>query len=184
MPSHPGAARSDAALLSAHAAGDRRAFEELFARHRLHLYRVARRRSRSVQDADDAVQEAMLSAHRSAGSFRQDAAVSSWLYRIVANACHDGLRRNAIRPTVALSEDTCGPVPDRVGQLDTAIVVRQALSRLPADQRAAVLAVDLHGYSVAEAAALLQVAEGTVKSRRARARARLAVLLAGLSATA
>ena len=53
--------------------------------------------------------------------------------------------------------------------------------RLPAGQRAAVLAVDMLGYSVSEAAALLGVAEGTVKSRRARARARLAVLLAHLA---
>ena len=123
--------RSDRTLLSAHAAGDRYAFEELLARHRARLHGLARRRSRSPEDADDILQDALLSAHRTAGAFRHDAAVGSWLHRIVVK------------------------------------------------QRAAVIAVDMHGYSVADAAALLDVAQGTVKSRCARARARLAVLLRG-----
>ena len=175
---------TDADLLCAHAAGDRHAFEELFRRHAPRLYRVARRRSLTAEDAADAVQEAMLSAHRGAGSFRYDASVGSWLHRIVVNACQDRLRRNAIRPTTTLADDDCMPVADRTAALDTALLVRQALLRLPVDQRSAVVAVDMQGYSVADAAALLNVAEGTIKSRRARARARLAVLLAGLSPAA
>ena len=169
--------RSDGELLCAHVAGDRYAFEELFQRHRARLYRVARRRSRTAEDAADAVQDAMLSAHRAARSFRNDAPVSSWLNRIVVNACRDRLRRNAIRPTVALADDELGPVADPTGRLETALVVRQALLRLPPEQRSAVVAVDMHGYSVADAAALLEVAEGTVKSRCARGRARLASAL-------
>lgn len=183
MPSLP-AALSDTDLLTAHAAGDRHAFEELFRRHRPRLYRAARRRGLTDEDAEDAVQEAMLSAHRAAGSFRHDAAVASWLYRIVINACRDRLRRNAIRPTTALADDDCVPVADRTAALETALVVRQALLRLPAGQRNAVVAVDMQGYSVADAAALLNVAEGTVKSRCARGRARLAVLLCALSPAA
>lgn len=174
----PRSDRSDADLLSAHAAGDGRAFEELFGRHRAQLYRLARRRSMTPEDADDAVQEALLSVHRSAGSFRHDASVGSWLHRIVVNSCRDRLRRNAIRPTAPLAEQDCRPVPDRTGQVDTALVVHQALLRLPPTQRAAVVAVDMHGYSVADAAVLLDIAEGTVKSRCARGRARLAALLA------
>lgn len=173
----PGSVRTDADLLCAHIAGDRYAFEELFGRHRTRLYRLARRRSQTIEDADDAVQEAMLSAHRGARSFRNDAAVSSWLHLIVMNACRDRLRRNAIRPTTPLGEEAYVPVADRAAEVETAIVVRQALMQLPASQRAAVVAVDMHGYSVADAAALLDIAEGTVKSRCARARARLAVLL-------
>jgi len=169
--------RSDADLLSAHLARDSLAFAELFGRHRIQLYRLARRRSQSAEDADDAVQEAMLAAHRGAGSFRNDAAVSSWLYRIVVNTCRDRLRRNAIRPTIPLTDDTVVSVCDRTSEVETAIVVRQALLQLPPTQRSAVVAVDMHGYSVADTAALLKVAEGTVKSRCARARARLAVLL-------
>lgn len=168
-------ARSDRELLSAHIAGDRYAFEELFRRHRAELYRLARRRSHTAEDAHDAIQDAMLSAHCAARSFRNDAPVSNWLTRIVLNACRDRLRRNIIRPTITLTIDV--PAPDPIAEAETGLIVRQALSRLPAAQRQAVVAVDMHGYSVADAAALFDVAEGTVKSRCARARARLAVLL-------
>ena len=177
VPSYSGANRSDGELLYAHIAGDRYAFEELFRRHSARLYRLARRRSHTAEDACDALQDAMLCAHRAAGSFRHDAPVSNWLCRIVVNACRDRMRRNAIRPTVMLTPENCPPVADRTGQLETALLVRQALLRLPAAQRDAVVAVDMHGYSVADAAALFDVAEGTVKSRCARGRARLAVLL-------
>jgi RNA polymerase sigma-70 factor, ECF subfamily len=166
---------SDAELLAAHVAGDRYAFEELFYRHHRQLHRVARLTSRSREDAEDALQDAMLSAHRSAGSFRHDAAVSSWLYRIVINACLDRLRRNKAHPTTGL--DDVYPITDRTGQVETAIAVQRALMRLPIEQRAAVVAVDMHGYSVADTARMLDVAEGTVKSRCARARARLAMIL-------
>lgn len=170
--------RSDGELLRAHIAGDRDAFGELFGRHRDQLYRVARRRSRTPEDAHDAVQDAMLSAHRGARSFRHDAAVGNWLTLIVVNSCRDRLRRNSVRPTVLLVPEECPPVADGTGRVETALVVRQALQRLPAQQRDAVVAIDMHGYSVADAAALLEVAEGTVKSRCARGRARLARLLA------
>jgi RNA polymerase sigma-70 factor, ECF subfamily len=174
--------RSDAELLAAHVAGDPYAFEELFYRHHRQLHRVARLTSRSAEDAEDALQEAMASAHRGAGSFRQDAAVSSWLHRIVVNACLDRLRRNKSHLTVAL--DDVYPVADRTAQIDTAIAVQRALMRLPVEQRAAVVAVDMHGYSVADTAAMLGVAEGTVKSRCARARARLAAILGYLETDA
>jgi RNA polymerase sigma-70 factor, ECF subfamily len=166
---------SDAELLAAHVAGDRYAFEELFYRHHRQLHRLARLTSSCPEDAADALQDAMLSAHRSAGAFRHDAAVGSWLHRIVVNACLDRLRRNRTRPTVAL--DDVYPVADRTAQVETAIAVHRALMRLPVEQRAAVVAVDMHGYSVADTARLLGVAEGTVKSRCARARARLAAIL-------
>ena len=170
-----GEGRSDAELLAAHVAGDPYAFEELFYRHHRQLHRVARLTSRSAEDAEDALQDAMASAHRGAGSFRQDAAVSSWLHRIVVNACLDRLRRNKTHLTIAL--DDVYPVADRTAQVETAIAVHRALLRLPVEQRAAVVAVDMHGYSVADTAAMLGVAEGTVKSRCARARARLAAIL-------
>ena len=160
--------RSDAELLAAHVGGDRYAFEELFYRHRRRLHQLARLTTRNPEDADDALQDAMLSAHRSAGSFRHDAAVSSWLYRIVVNACLDRLRRNRTHATIAL--DDLYPVADRTGQVETAIAVQRALLRLPVEQRAAVVAVDMHGYSIADTAQMLGVAEGTVKSRCARPR--------------
>lgn len=168
--------RSDADLLAAHVAGDRYAFAELFGRHHRRLYHLARATTRTAEDADDALQDAMLAAHRGAASFRHDAAVGSWLHRIVVNACLDGLRRRRL-PTMSVPDADFGSVGDRTPQVDTAVTVRRALMRLPVEQRAAILAVDMQGYSVADAAALLGVAEGTIKSRCARARARLADLL-------
>ena len=168
--------RSDAELLAAHVAGDRYAFEELFHRHHRQLYRLAQISSRTPEDAADALQDAMLSAHRSAPRFRHDASVSSWLYRIVVNACLDRLRRNKSHLTTAL-EDDAYHVGDPTPRVDTALVVERALMRLPVEQRAAVVAVDMQGFSVAETARLLGVAEGTVKSRCSRARAKLAETL-------
>jgi RNA polymerase sigma-70 factor (ECF subfamily) len=182
VPSFSADRRSDADLLCAHVAGDRRAFEELFHRHRVQLYRLARRHSHTAEDADDALQEAMLSAHRGAGAFRHDAAVGSWLHRIVVNACRDRMRRNGF--AAGGLTDNCFPIADRTANIETAIVVRQALMRLSPEQRAAVVTVDMQGYSVADTARLLGVAEGTVKSRCSRARARLAVLLGNPSAAA
>lgn len=171
-----GQERSDAELLAAHVSGDRYAFEELFYRHHRQLYRIARITSRNPEDAADALQDAMLKAHHRAPAFRYDSAVSSWLYRIVVNACLDRLRRNKIRAAESLSDDL-GHVGDPASQVVTAIVVERALMRLPVEQRAAVVAVDMQGFSVAEAARMLGVPEGTVKSRCSRARAKLAEAL-------
>jgi len=165
--------RTDSELLAAHVAGEQYAFEELFRRHHRQLYRLAQLTSRNPDDAADALQDAMLSAHRTAPAFRHDAAVSSWLYRIVVNACLDRLRRNKTRPTTTLLDDTCHS-GDPMPRVDTAIVVERALMRLPVEQRAAVVAVDMQGYSVVETARMLGIAEGTVKSRCSRARRKLA----------
>ena len=176
MGSCGGIDRTDAELLAAHVAGEQYAFEELFYRHHRQLYRLAQITSRNPEDAADALQDAMLSAHRSAPRFRHDSAVSSWLYRIVVNACVDRLRRNRTHPTAVLEDDVYH-VGDPTPRLDTAIAVERPRLRLPVEQRAAVVAVDMQGYSVAETARMLGVAEGTVKSRCSRARAKLAEAL-------
>lgn len=165
--------RSDRELLKAHVAGDRYAFEALFHRHQRQLYRLARMTSHNADDAADALQDAMLKAHRNAPTFRHDASVSSWLYRIVVNACLDRLRRNKLHATSALDDDY-QPGRDPTPGIETALAVEHALLRLPIEQRAAVVAVDMQGYSVAETARLLGIPEGTVKSRCARARTKLA----------
>lgn len=169
--------RTDAQLLAAHIDGDRFAFEELFLRYQRPLYRLARFTTHNLEDAGDALQDAMLSAHCAAATFRQGSSVSSWLHRIVLNACLDRLRRRNARPAIPL-QDWDWPVPDSTTHVENAMVVEQALMRLPVEQRAAVVAVDMQGFSVAETARMLGVAEGTVKSRRARARATLARVLA------
>jgi RNA polymerase sigma-70 factor (ECF subfamily) len=96
----------------------------------------------------------------------------------VVNACLDRVRRRQARPTVPLPETDITPAP--VNDRDTAMDVRQALLQIPAEQRAALVLVDVQGYPVAEAAVILGVAEGTIKSRCARGRARLALLLGHL----
>jgi RNA polymerase sigma-70 factor (ECF subfamily) len=109
----------------------------------------------------------------------------------VVNACLDRVRRRQSHPTVPLpdgsrysdqdSTGVSGPEPAAPPvDHDTSLVVREALAQLPIEQRAALVLVDLQGYSVAEVAEILGVAEGTVKSRCARGRARLAVLLGHL----
>lgn len=177
MAGRSGENRSDAELLAAHVTGDRYAFEALFHRHHRHLYRLARLTTASREDAADALQEAMLSAHRTAASFRHDAAVGSWLHRIVVNACVDRLRHNKIHHTAPL-EDSAHPAVDHRDRLDSTLMVHAAMAQLPADQRAALYAVELRGYSIADTATLLGIPQGTVKSRAARGRRRLASLLA------
>jgi RNA polymerase sigma-70 factor, ECF subfamily len=175
--------RSDVELLRAHAGGDPRAFEELIHRHRDRLWAVALRTMREPEEAADALQDALISAFRAAGSFRGESAVTTWLHRIVVNACLDRIRRRQVRATVPLPEEGPGEpadARDRVAERDTAMVVEEALGRLPVEQRAAIVLVDIEGYSVADTAAMLNVAEGTVKSRCARGRARLAILLGHL----
>jgi RNA polymerase sigma-70 factor (ECF subfamily) len=167
----------------------------LFARHRDRLWAVALRTTGNPEDAADALQEAMIAAFRRAESFRGDAAVTTWLHRIVVNACLDRLRRRKVRLAEPLPDDleeqlgrgsaaTAAPPADDPAEVaekdDDRRLVLAALDTLPAEQRAALVLVDMQGYSVAEAAELLEVATGTVKSRCSRARARLLPLLAPL----
>lgn len=167
---------TDLELLQAHVRGQRYAFAELLRRHNDHLWQTALRTSYTREDAADSLQDALLSAHRTAASFRAEAQVRSWLHAIVVNACLDRIRRNKIGWALSLSVETM-PEPvdvrDKVAELETSMVIDRALFSLPPDQRTALVAVDMEGYSVAEAAALLGVPEGTIKSRCARARQRL-----------
>jgi RNA polymerase sigma-70 factor (ECF subfamily) len=180
-------ARTDEELLAAHVEGDRDAFGILITRLQGHLWAVARRTSQSDEDAADALQDALLKAHRMADRFRADSKVSSWMHRIVVNTCLDRIRRNKARPTVPLPEFDITEIADprdQHGDVDLTLSIGRALDTLPADQRAAIVAVDVEGYSVAEAAALLGVPVGTIKSRCARGRAKLAVTLGHLRAPA
>jgi RNA polymerase sigma-70 factor, ECF subfamily len=174
-------AATDRALIDRHVAGDRDAFGELVRRHQDRLWRVALRTLGNPDDAADAVQDAFVSAYRAAGAYRGDAAVTTWLHRIVVNACLDLVRRRSSRPTAPLDETAAGLAgADALSPRETAHEVLSALRQLPVDQAAAVVLVDVEGFSVADTAAILDVPEGTVKSRCARARSRLAVLLGDL----
>ena len=167
--------------------GDTDAFGVLFTRHKDRLWAVAVRTLGDPEEAADALQDAMISAFRQAGGFRGDSAVTTWLHRIVVNACLDRLRRRAARPAVSgLDEqaiDAVSPGPrgtDAEASADTAMDVMAALRTLPPDQQTALVLVDMLGYPVADAAEVLGISVGTVKSRCARGRARLLPRLAHL----
>ncbi|PPS85124.1 RNA polymerase sigma factor SigM [Streptomyces sp. MH60] len=179
---------SDQALLARHVEGDPDAFGELVRRHRDRLWAVALRTLGDREEAADAVQDALVSAYRAAHTFRGQAAVTTWLHRITVNACLDRVRKAASRKTAPV-DDT-----ERLEQLlephesasapaernDLHRQLLEALDTLPVDQRAALVLVDMQGYPVAEAARVLDVPAGTIKSRCARGRARLLPLLTHL----
>jgi RNA polymerase sigma-70 factor (ECF subfamily) len=168
---------SDAELLRRHVAGDNEAFGELFRRHRDRLWAVALRTVCDPEEAADALQDAMVSAFRRAADFRGESAVTTWLHRIVVNASLDRLRRRAAKPTVPAEEQTFEALAaqdsDPAQATDTRLDVDAALRILPPQQRAALVVVDMLGFSVADAAVILDISTGTVKSRCARARAKL-----------
>ena len=183
----------DRALLHAHLDGDADAFATLVRRHRDRLWAVALRTTGNPEDAADALQDALVSAYRRAGSYRGDAAVTTWLHRVVVNACLDRMRAQRVRRTQPLPDDLDRAAPalvaaggsgaeaedpgEHAARADRRRIVLAALRELPAEQRAALVLVDMEGWSVTEAAQALDCPEGTVKSRCSRGRARLAVLL-------
>ena len=145
--------------------GDPHAFELLFSRHRDRLWAVALRTTGDPEEAADALQDALIAAFRRAESFRGDAAVTTWLHRIVVNACLDRLRRRRVRRADPLPADLenaaaglkpgPGPLERLPDPADLAVdherraSVLAALATLPQDQRAALVLVDMEGYSVA-----------------------------------
>ena len=171
----------DRALLAAHLDGDREAFGTLVRAHQDRLWAVAVRTLGDRDEAADALQDALLSAYRAAASYRGDARVTTWLHRVVVNACLDRVRRRQARPTVPLpAGDDVPAAGDPLGDRETVLELEAALAGLPADQRAALVLVDVQGYGVEEAARVLGCPPGTVKSRCCRGRARLAVQLGHL----
>ena len=175
---------SDRELMALHVGGDADAFGELFRRHRDRLWAVALRTLGNPDDAADALQDAMVSAFRRAASYRGEAAVTTWLHRVVVNACLDRVRREAVRAADPLPEgdhsDRLGAQRDDIAIHQQALDVMAALATLPFEQRASLVLVDMEGYSVDEAAAMLGVASGTIKSRCARGRAKLLPLVSHL----
>jgi RNA polymerase sigma-70 factor, ECF subfamily len=167
---------NDSELLARHVAGDPDAFGELVRRHRDRLWAVALRTLGDREEAADAVQDALVSAFRAAHTFRGQSAVTTWLHRITVNACLDRARKAATRKTSPVSAEAPAERRDLHREL------LAALSKLPVDQRAALILVDMQGYSVAEAAQVLDIPVGTVKSRCARGRARLLPMLTHLRA--
>jgi RNA polymerase sigma-70 factor, ECF subfamily len=164
--------------------GDVDAFNQLIERYQRPAYSLAYRTLGEAEAAADATQEAFLSAFRAVHDFRGQS-FKAWLLRIVVNACYDELRRRQRRPAASLeamaeqtevelrSSDAIHGPEATAARYETAEVIQQALQRLPPDQRMVVVLCDVQGMSYEEAAVVLDVAMGTVKSRLSRARARL-----------
>jgi RNA polymerase sigma factor (sigma-70 family) len=172
------------------------AFNHLVDQHQRQVYNVCYRTLGNAEDAADATQEAFLGAYRGIGSFRGAAeGFRPWLLRIAVNACYDQLRRRKRRPAESLegfaanrdADEEAGPadrVPDPAPgpeqealSSETARGIEAALAHLSSDQRLTVVLCDVQGLSYEEAAQIMSVELGTVKSRLSRARAQLRDLL-------
>jgi len=161
---------SDEWLAARAARGDADAFEQLVLRYQDRLYTLALRVTLSEPDARDCVQEGLISAWRAIDRFRGDARFSTWIYRIVIRKAYDALdrRKRSAAPAEAIDVPDAGRSPE--DRLD----LMAALAGLDPEFRAAVVACDIVGMSMDEAAAALDLPAGTVKSRLSRARERLA----------
>lgn len=169
---------SDRALLAAHLANDLQAFNELARRHRLDLWAVALRVLGDRDDADDAVQEALVRAFRGARTYRGEAEVRAWLRAVVENTSRTLARRRDSngRETVGLPADEGTPRSQR-GPEEQVLHFAEAeelLSRIPLAFRRTFILVKVRGFSYAEAAAIEAVSVGTIRSRIGRAKAALA----------
>lgn len=180
---------ADTYLIERARSGDTDALTELYRRHERRVYNLALRTLGNPWDAADVAQEAFIKAFRNLDSFKGDARFTTWLHRIVVNAAYDHLRRRRPEPMDGdILEDISGP--GRAGAvvgsgrdgIDPAIdglsdPLRDALMSLNEGFRFAVVLCDLLGFPYDEAAEILGVQEGTIKSRIFRARETLAAAL-------
>jgi RNA polymerase sigma-70 factor, ECF subfamily len=185
-----GSAAAEAPVVAAARDGNRDALESLLRQHYDRCYALCRRLLGDDEDALDAAQEAMIAIARGISAFDGRSAFSTWVYRVTTNAAFDELRRRRRRPAGDqwgdLSSDAGeeslyhgGPVDsDEVGDAVTArMTLDQALGRLSAEHRTAVVLRDMLDLEYAEIADVLLVPIGTVRSRLARGRAALADVL-------
>jgi RNA polymerase sigma factor (sigma-70 family) len=177
----------DRALVQRAAAGELEAFNQLVALYQDYLFAITVRVVRDRDAAADAVQEAFFSAYRNLDRFRGDS-FRSWLTRIALNAATDVLRYRKRRPADPYPEwedDAWQPPADEADnperqalRRNAGRVLSQALGRITADQRAAIVLYDVEGYDYQEIAEMTGVSLGTVKSRIHRGRLALRELLA------
>lgn len=181
----------EAALIKKAQKGDVAAFNSLVLQYQEAVYNVAYRIMGQPQSAEDATQEAFISAYKSLKSFR-GGSFKSWLMRIATNACYDELRRRKRRPQTSLDKLTDenesfsflrspDDGPEKAQQrLEIMHAIEDCLQTLPADQRITAVLGDVEGYDYQEIAGITGVSLGTVKSRMSRARAKLRKCLQGV----
>lgn len=175
----------DRALVAQAQGGDRAAMDQLLRSHYDRIYAICRRIAGNDADASDAAQEALMAIVRGLPKFDNRSAFSTWSYRVATNACLDELRRRKRRPTPAVVDehdawsertpDDRAPAFDE--QLAVSDEIQAALQQLPEEFRMPVLLRDCAGLDYAEIAETLGIPPGTVRSRIARGRSKLAELL-------
>lgn len=167
-------------------AGDADAFEQLVLQYQTPVYNLCLRMTGDPEDAADMTQESFLKAWRNLDSFQGNSAFSTWLYRLASNTCLDHLRLKKRRPQLSLvMEDADGEeqeldIPDespdpeeQVIALEEQSILNGALQSLEEQPRQILILRAVHGLSYTEISQVLNVPEGTVKSRLARARDQL-----------
>jgi len=177
------------ALVKAAQRGQMDAFNELILHYQSQVFNLAYHILHDPAAADDATQEAFISAYRSIKKFR-GGSFRSWLLRIVTNACYDELRRWKRRPNVSwddfgdMDEEANphlvngGPKPEEsVQQQELRALLERSIAKLSKHHRTTIILIDRIGLSYEEAAKVMDVALGTVKSRLARARKEMQLLL-------
>ncbi len=176
-----GERQSEEVLVQKAKRGDIQAFDELIERYYQRIYRLAFQMLGNREDAADATQEIFVKAFEQIRHFRGASSFFTWLYRIAVNTCRDMIRRNR---TVAFSQLSAGddqvefdpailtePNPDEIlAERERTELVWKALERLTEDARQILVLCDMQGFSYAEVAEILNLPEGTVKSRLHRAR--------------
>jgi RNA polymerase sigma-70 factor (ECF subfamily) len=180
----------EAALIQQAKQGDVTAFNGLVMHYQSLAYNVAYRIMGEPQAAEDATQEAFISAYKALNRFR-GGSFKAWLMRIVTNSCYDELRRRKRRPQSSLDELTEdneafaflrskaeGP-EDYQQQVELVQAIENCLQTLPDDQRVTAVLCDIEGYNYNEIADIEGISLGTVKSRISRARSKLRDCLQG-----
>jgi RNA polymerase sigma-70 factor (ECF subfamily) len=162
-------------------AGDVDAFAEMYARHASRIFSLATRMSGSTQTGEDLLQEIFLQAYRKIGSFKGDAALGTWLYRLALNHCLDFVRsRQAKMDKLTDTIEPDGYAASPTAARDTPVEridLERALRQLPSGCREVFVLHDVEGYEHKEIAAMLGIAEGTSKSQVFKARMKLRALL-------
>jgi RNA polymerase sigma-70 factor (ECF subfamily) len=173
---------TDSELLSRAHRGDARAIDELLARHEKQVYRFGLRMCGNEEDARDVLQETLLAAFRGIGEFRGDARLSTWLYQIARSFCTKARRRGVGEPErhqeleapevrSMASDET--PPDARAHARQIGRILQSAILALPEASREVVVLRDVEGLSAEEAAGIVGVEVGALKSRLHRARLEL-----------
>lgn len=168
----------DSDLIRAAQSGDMASLEILLDRHHDRLRAVCAKVVGRGADADDAAQMALISIVKNLDRFDGRAQFTTWSYRIATNAAIDELRKRQRRDTTSIDDDDSHLQVESGGNLGeettARLVVNEALERLPDDFRTPVILRDLCGLDYEQIGEVLEIAPGTVRSRIARGRARLA----------